>query len=71
MKSQNPPPFRPLFLLGIGLVVLGKLITMYIDREPIMWTFVVIGLIVTVIDIFRWFNQDAVDDVRKIKGPKA
>jgi hypothetical protein len=60
-----------MFLLGIGLAFLGKFIAMGTGSELLMWTFVSLGLIVSVIDIFRWFHQDAVNDIRKIKGPKA
>ncbi|WP_448674111.1 hypothetical protein [Pseudoxanthomonas mexicana] len=71
MKKQKPLPFRPIFLLGIGIVLLGKLFAIGTGHELLMWFFVAIGLIVTCIDIFRWLHQDAVNDVREIKRPKA
>lgn len=71
MEKPNPPPLRPIFLLAIGIVVLGKIVAAALDMTPVVWVAALVGVVLCALDVFRWLHQDAAYQASRTSDPKS
>ena len=64
MRKPTPPPFRPLFMAAIGIVIVGKIAAAVTGLDLIVWVGALVAVALGAFDIFRWLHQDATHDAR-------